>query len=183
MAVSVTLALLQQTLQRTGAKGEPLDPTPEWLASDPGQCFSSLYLVQPWVPQCSGPTPLFVSSLEKNVCDSTNSWVWAKGWCFLTLKTGLVPLPFSIWMPLNFTFFRNFKLVLHSGVMDWFVSNCPGFLGESVLPAVLVLSTLHKEEEMGGNLEKPQMRCSSKNCLMWEDLKEIHREPTCNFFF
>lgn len=36
---------------------------------------------------------------------------------------------------------------------------------------------------MGANLEKPQIRCSNKNCLVLLDLREIHREPTCNYFF
>lgn len=61
--------------------------------------------------------------------------------CFLMLKMGLVTFALSIWMPLNFVIFYNFKLVLHSWMLDWFVSNCPGFLSESVLPAVPVMLT------------------------------------------
>lgn len=65
------------------------------------------------------------------------------------------------------------------------MNSCPGFLRKSVLPAVLVMLTAFctMECEMGANLQKPEIRCSNKNCLVLLDLKEIHREPTCNYFF
>lgn len=63
------------------------------------------------------------------------------------------------------------------------MSTCPGFLSESVLPAVLVNCISHNGEETGANLEKPEIRCCSRNCSVLVDLKEIHGEPTCNYFF
>lgn len=70
-------------------------------------------------------------------------------------------------------------------MLDWFVNNHPGFLSQSVLPAVPVMLTAisHNGEETGVNLEKPEIRCSSKNCSVLVDLKEIHRKSTCNYFF
>lgn len=157
------------------------------------RCLWSLLLSDLWVTLGSS----FCLSLVWCLCPSLclfprEDCVWQhcmmvsvlKVGCFLSLKIGLVPLH-SIWMSLNFTFFHNFKLILDSWMLGWFVNSCPGFLRKSVLPAVLVMLTAFctMECEMGANLQKPEIRCSNKNCLVLLDLKEIHREPTCNYFF
>lgn len=95
------------------------------------------------------PTSLPLSLPEKRFCvtaprDSlcTKLWICAKGWFLSDCEIGLVPLALSIWIPWNFAFFHNFKLVLHPWMADWFVNTCPGFPGESVCPAVPVMLTV-----------------------------------------
>lgn len=131
---------------------------------------------------CLFPRKDFVWQHRVTVCALSCGSVLKVG-VFLTVKIGLVPLALSIWMPWNFTFFHNFKLVLHPWMPDWFVNNCPGFPGESVCPAVPVMLTVFcTTGKKRGRIYK-SLRLDGVVKVFSISRPKIHKEPAFNSYF